>query len=113
MNWVLQALLIFTALSASCSFSARCSDRFYGGRTRNHFRLLLRPAVFDCYVVALDIAESLQALTECSDHGPVSIGRRGVNLSHPTTGIADCCARAVSGHITEPPRSVMNSRRFS
>src|SRR5215211_5484594 len=30
----------------------------------------------------------------------------------PITGIADCCARAVSGHAAAPPRSVMNSRRL-
>jgi len=24
-----------------------------------------------------------------------------------------CCARAASGHATAPPRSVMNSRRFT
>ena len=30
----------------------------------------------------------------------------------PITGIADCCARAASGHAAAPPSSVMNSRRF-
>jgi hypothetical protein len=33
-------------------------------------------------------------------------------LRNPITGIADCCARTVSGHATAaPPRTVMNSRR--
>jgi hypothetical protein len=27
------------------------------------------------------------------------------------TGIADCCARAASGHAAAPPRRLMNSRR--
>jgi hypothetical protein len=31
---------------------------------------------------------------------------------NPTTGIAGCCPRAVSGHAAAPPRSVMNSRRL-
>src|SRR3954471_15797682 len=31
---------------------------------------------------------------------------------NPTTGIADCCARTVSGHAAAPPSSVMNSRRL-
>jgi len=32
---------------------------------------------------------------------------------NPITGIAGCCARAASGHVTAaPPSSVMNSRRF-
>ena len=37
------------------------------------------------------------------------------NFNHPggnITGIADCCARAASGHATAPPMSVMNSRRL-
>src|SRR5258708_37879588 len=38
-------------------------------------------------------------------------------LSKPTTGIADCCARAARGQRSEgaaaaPPRRVMNARRF-
>jgi hypothetical protein len=33
-------------------------------------------------------------------------------LRNPMTGIADCCARAASGHVAAPPRSVMNSRRI-
>jgi hypothetical protein len=34
-------------------------------------------------------------------------------FKYPTTGIADCCARAASGHAAvAPSRSVMNSRRF-
>jgi hypothetical protein len=31
---------------------------------------------------------------------------------NPITGIADCCARAASGHTTVPPRRVMKSRRL-
>jgi hypothetical protein len=35
-------------------------------------------------------------------------------LRNPTTGIAGCYARAASGHpTTEPPMSVMNSRRLT
>jgi hypothetical protein len=35
-------------------------------------------------------------------------------LRNPITGIADCCARAAIGYATAaPPRSVMNSRRFT
>ena len=33
-------------------------------------------------------------------------------LTTPTTGIADCCARAAVDQAAAPPRSVMNSRRF-
>src|SRR5262249_38427963 len=29
------------------------------------------------------------------------------------TGIADCCARAASGHAAAPPSSVMKARRFN
>ena len=35
-------------------------------------------------------------------------------MRNPITGIADCCARAASGHAAAaPPSSVMNSRRCS
>jgi hypothetical protein len=34
-------------------------------------------------------------------------------LKNPTTGIAGCCARAMSGQVVAPPNSVMNSRRFN
>jgi hypothetical protein len=33
-------------------------------------------------------------------------------LRNPTTGTADCCARAASGHAAAPPTSVMKSRRL-
>jgi len=33
--------------------------------------------------------------------------------TNPTTGIADCCARAASGHVAAAvPTSVMKSRRL-
>jgi hypothetical protein len=33
---------------------------------------------------------------------------------YPTTGVAGCCARTARGHAAAaPPRSVMNSRRFT
>src|SRR6516225_7164355 len=31
--------------------------------------------------------------------------------STPITGIADCCARAASGHVAAPPSAAINSRR--
>jgi hypothetical protein len=33
-------------------------------------------------------------------------------LTKPITGIADCCARAPSGHATAPPSPAMNARRL-
>jgi hypothetical protein len=34
-------------------------------------------------------------------------------LTNPIIGMADCCARAASGHAAAaPPSSVMKSRRF-
>src|SRR6202043_3501541 len=32
-------------------------------------------------------------------------------LKYPTTGIAGCCARAVSGHVAALPSAAINSRR--
>jgi hypothetical protein len=34
-------------------------------------------------------------------------------LTNATTGIAVCCARATTGHVAAPPRSVRTSRRFT
>jgi hypothetical protein len=31
----------------------------------------------------------------------------------PITGIAGCCARAAIGHAAAPPKTAMNSRRFT
>jgi hypothetical protein len=46
---------------------------------------------------------------------PEACGRSivpGTGSSHPTTGIAACCARAASGHAaTAPATPAMNSRR--
>src|SRR5262249_28545534 len=41
---------------------------------------------------------------------PLRVGTR--ECRKPITGIADCCARAASGHAAAQPRSVMNARRF-
>src|SRR5215212_9328177 len=42
--------------------------------------------------------------------GVASAGER--LLRNPTTGFADCCARAVTGHTAAEPISANNSRRF-
>jgi len=41
-----------------------------------------------------------------------TFGSGVVNPRNPTTGSADCCARAASGHAAAPLSSVMNSRRL-
>jgi hypothetical protein len=47
-----------------------------------------------------------------SDRGQ-EIGKRVGPHRRPMIGIADCCARAASGHaIAAPPSSVMSSRRL-
>src|SRR5215471_6414408 len=55
--------------------------------------------------LALDTAGFLQALMECSGHGPVPFRR--------CDGSAGCCARDANGHAAAPPMSNMNSRRFT
>src|SRR5215831_8516993 len=40
---------------------------------------------------------------------PITLGQA---LRNPITGIAGCCALAMSGHTAAPLRSVMNSRRL-
>ena len=73
----------------------------------------LRPAILDRHVLTLDIAGS-----RSDPGGTRRQGARRVTgdqpLRNPITGIAGCCARAASGHAAAaPPRSVMNSRRFT
>ena len=41
---------------------------------------------------------------------PHCAGIAGIRV--PTTGIADCCARATTGHAAAPPRTPRNSRRL-
>jgi hypothetical protein len=54
---------------------------------------------------------SLRPLRNAVKKGVHSAGE--ARLRNPTTGIADCCARAASGHAAAAlPRSVMNSRRL-
>ena len=76
-------------------------------------RLIVRPAILDRDVLALDEPSLLQALPERVQTIRERV-RRGVLLRNPITGIAGCCARAASGHAAAaPPSSVMNSRRFT
>jgi hypothetical protein len=73
--------------------------------------LRLCPTEFDRYVLTLGIADLIQALTESSYCGVKPSG--DPLLRNPITGIAACCARAVSGHATTVLlKSLMNSRRL-
>src|SRR5262249_23770422 len=74
-------------------------------------RCALPPQVFDRHVPALDIAGFRQALAKRGQE--LCILTRRPSLRNPTTGIAGCCARALSGHATAaPPTAKMNSRRL-
>ena len=69
-----------------------------------------RPAILDRHVLALDQAGFVEAFAKTATNGAQEAG--DALLRNPTTGIADCCARAVIGHAANPPRYVMNSRRL-
>src|SRR5262245_12911373 len=74
--------------------------------------LVLRPAILDHDILALDVAGFANALPEC---GQIARARSASAelLRNPITGIAGCCARAASGHAAAvPPSSVMNVRRL-
>src|SRR5262249_49226723 len=85
------------------------STNQFGCKLRQPIVLALRPAVFDHYVLALHIADLLQALpkfaqTVCQLSGDLW-------SRSPITGIAGCCARAASGQAAAvPPNRAMNSR---
>jgi hypothetical protein len=81
-----------------------------GGKCWQPIVLILREAVFDRNVLALDIADFFQALTERGQK--VWSSPAALLLRKPTTGIAGCCARATSG-ATRRLRAMlpMNVRR--
>ena len=83
----------------------------FGRQRRQPIDLTFGPAVFDRDVLALDIADLLEALAESAQTIRNASGEK--LLRNPITGIVGCCARAASGHAAAaPPSSVMNSRRF-
>jgi len=58
--------------------------------------LILGPAVFDCNVLALDIAGVFKPWRNARRVYANASGDAG--LRNPITGIGGCCALAVSGH---------------
>ena len=73
--------------------------------------LVLRPAILDRHVLALDVAGFTDALPECG-HKKCSLSRRQA-AEESDYRHRGCCARAASGHAAAaPPSSVMNSRRL-
>src|SRR5262245_23623652 len=82
-----------------------------GRQGRQSIILLIRPAVFDRYIPALDITGFAQTLRNATTNG--ANDSADALLRNPITGIAGCCARAASGHVAAaPPSRPMNSRRF-
>ena len=72
--------------------------------------LVLRPAILDRHILALDVAVFTKALAECGQMAARSTGAE--LLRNPITGIAGCCARAASGHVAAAlPSVTINSRR--
>src|SRR5262249_17583052 len=66
----------------------------------------LRRGLDDCHVVAFHVAALSKALPKSAQRSvPRVISGRGSRS-------AGCCARAMTGHASAPPKSVMNSRRL-
>ena len=87
-------------MSCAAHFASRAADKI-GRQSQQPIWLIFRPAILDGDVPALDESASLRpcrsALTRYSN--PAA----GVDLRNPTTGVAGCCARAVSGHAVAEP----------
>ena len=83
-----------------------------GCKRRQPIVLILRPAVLDRHVLALDIAGFLQALEKWNGVVLVVIvsGLGAEDTRSPAS--PRCCARATSGHAAALPSPAMNSRRF-
>src|SRR5262249_26681870 len=83
----------------------------FGCLHRNFIKLILGPSVFNRYVLALDIAGLLQALTKSAPTVHAHVG--DLVSRNPIAGTAVCWARAASGHIaaTPPSSAAKNFRR--
>src|SRR5215471_218995 len=97
-------------ISADCHFAPKLSGTFSnqcGDDRGRHFKVVL---------VMSENAFEIMGIP-CSN--PLLGKAFGKTLLHQAlfrlrpTGIVACCARAASGHAAAPPRSVMNSRRFT
>jgi hypothetical protein len=84
-----------------------------GRQIREPIQTAARQATVDRNILAIDVAAFVETPEErlsckCSSE----LG--AMEDKKPTTGIADCCARAVSGYAAAARlSSVMNSRHFS
>ena len=68
-----------------------------------------REPVFDCELLALDVAK----IAEPGAQRLNQVGETGGREIAKTTTFAACCARATSGHAAAaPPRSAVKSRRL-
>jgi len=90
----------------------RLHVRAYGARTNRALPVVCLPGLarttadFDTLAAALSSDRERQRAQTVRKH----VGPFGAE----ETGIAACCARAASGHAAAaPPRSEMNSRRFT
>jgi hypothetical protein len=80
------------------------------------FNLAIDSKLRGCDVVAMrveDVAPNEPASESPRRNAAKKLLFGGIALRNPIVGIADCCARAVSGHAIAAAASVMNSRRFT
>ena len=77
-------IVVVAALAANAAavppiaaITATCRRTRFGRQRRQPIELILGPAVFDRYVLALDIAGVLQALAKCAQTVRVRVGRCG------------------------------------
>jgi hypothetical protein len=80
----------------------------WNGSSAQTTKLVFRPPILDCHVLAVAVPAFVQPLAECRG---ISAGSP-VQIRYPMTGSFVCCAPAASGHAAPPPSSAMNSRRF-
>src|SRR6266566_4814420 len=69
--------------------------------------LVLRPAILDRHILALDVSGFTKALAECGQMACTIDRRRAAEESNHWNRL-----RAASGHANAPPSNVMNSRRL-
>jgi hypothetical protein len=72
-------------------------------------KIFVCPTVLNYQIFAIDEASVVQALQD--RYSLLGASFCVVLLRSPITGVADCCARAQSGHAAAPPTTATKPRR--
>ena len=111
MGIVVVAALAATSSVGPATITATCRRTKSAAKRRQPIVLILRPAVFDCDVLAFDVAGFAQALAECRHKIFADrVGDAAAETRSPASPAAAPAPRAASA--AAPPSRLTNSRRL-